>query len=260
MPTEFKNPKVEMHPYTKSTAMTSGWRWTIPTYTRIGNGYVYSSKHITPEQAEQELRESIGEFNAPAKHLKMKCGVHKEIAVKNVCAVGLSAGFIEPLESTGLALMMTQISMLTNSVKDNTFNILDSQKYNFEFSSIFQNCVDFVSMHYSKTNRTEPFWQHVRENYKESEGVNTQIANFADGIRYTTDKKPYHIFSGANWSTWLAQLGYPTKSNFNITKEEAETMLLKHHNVIEKYRYNWSQHHATEIDRMKELQNFKGDI
>ena len=100
--TQYINPQEQCHPYTKATAMDSGWMFTIPTFKSVGNGYVHSSKHITPEDAEQELRNKIGEHVAPARHLKMKCGYHKEIALKNVCAVGLSAGFIEPLEATGI--------------------------------------------------------------------------------------------------------------------------------------------------------------
>ena len=166
MPTEFKDPTAEMHPYTKSTAMTSGWRWTIPTYTRIGNGYVYSSKHITSEQAEQELRESIGEFNAPAKHLKMKCGVHKEIAVKNVCAVGLSAGFIEPLEATGITFTTATVQSITEvlNINGNIWNDFARTNLNTGFYEMTTEILAFVWAHYYFSNKNDTaFWQDIRK-------------------------------------------------------------------------------------------------
>ena len=163
--TQFTNPQKECHPYTKATAMNSGWMFTIPTYKSIGNGYVYSSKFIDAESAEQELRQKIGEFVAPARHLKMKCGYHKEIAVKNVCAVGLSAGFVEPLEATGITFTTSVVSDIAG-VLNTSGNIWgEQQKYainnNFDFMS--NEILAFVWAHYYfSTKEDTDFWKSFR--------------------------------------------------------------------------------------------------
>lgn len=163
--TQYTNPQEQCHPYTKATAMDSGWMFTIPTYKSIGNGYVYSSKHITPEQAEQELRDKIGEYVAPARQLKMKCGYHKQIAVKNVCAVGLSAGFIEPLEATGITFTTAVVSDITG-VLNNSGNVWGEQQktiINNNFDFMVNEIFTFVWAHYyySSKNDTE-YWQAIR--------------------------------------------------------------------------------------------------
>ena len=109
LPTKYNDPRIECHPYTISTTMKAGWRWTIPTYNKIGNGYVYSSKFIDRDQAEKELREALDDFETPVSHVKMKCGTHEEVAVKNVCGIGLSAVFIEPLEATGITFTTAMV-------------------------------------------------------------------------------------------------------------------------------------------------------
>jgi 2-polyprenyl-6-methoxyphenol hydroxylase-like FAD-dependent oxidoreductase len=164
--TQYKDPQKECHPYTKATTMNAGWRFTIPTFKRVGNGYVYSSKHITPEQAEQEMREALGEFEAPARHLKMKCGVHKETAVKNVCAVGLAAGFIEPLEATGITFTTAAVKSLTEllNMTNNVWNDFCRQNINRGFYEMTTEILAFVWAHYhfSSRNDTE-FWQDIRK-------------------------------------------------------------------------------------------------
>jgi tryptophan halogenase len=166
IPTEYKDKKTEMHPYTKAIAMDSGWRWVIPTYTRVGNGYVYCDKFCSPEQAEQDLRSMIDEWSAPANHLKMKTGTHKNIALKNVYATGLAAAFVEPLEATGITFTTKGIQALTELILQNggAYNddsaLMLSDKYNLMVREI----VDFVVIHYLLSSKNDtPFWQAVRQ-------------------------------------------------------------------------------------------------
>jgi tryptophan halogenase len=166
MPTQFKDPETECFPYTKATTMSAGWRFTIPIYTRTGNGYVYSSKFISDEDAEKELRETIGEFEAPAKFLKMKCGYHKEIAVKNVVAVGLSAGFVEPLEATGITFTTAVIKSVTEllNMNRNIWNQPVKELINRGFYEMNMEILTFVWAHYHFSKRADtPFWQSIRQ-------------------------------------------------------------------------------------------------
>jgi hypothetical protein len=98
----YKDKDTEMVPYTNCTAIENGWVWNIPLWSRIGTGYVYSSKFVDDDTALKQLKNHIKVEDAEFKKIKMRVGIHKRLWVKNVVAIGLSAGFIEPLESNGL--------------------------------------------------------------------------------------------------------------------------------------------------------------
>jgi len=159
--TPYTDPTVECHPYTKSITMDYGWRWVIPNFSYIGNGYVYSSSYITKDQAEEELRKKINNFSSSARHLNMKCGRHEKIAVKNVIAVGLSAGFIEPLEATGITFSTKVIEWL-NDVLNIQYNMYDTSAENFLNNMFFQMSNEiyaFVWFHYALSTRFDTdFW------------------------------------------------------------------------------------------------------
>jgi tryptophan halogenase len=164
MPTQYTDPEQQCHPYTKSTAMSAGWRWTIPIFTRIGNGYVYSSKYITPEEAEKELRDSIGEYEAKANHLQMKCGIHKVIAHKNVVAAGLSAGFVEPLEATGITFTTKAVEILTALLNQSQgiWTAGGRKHLNDVYYRAFWEIVAFIWIHYHfSTKKDTPFWRDI---------------------------------------------------------------------------------------------------
>lgn len=164
MQTQYTNPQQECFPYTRATAMDAGWRFTIPIFTRIGNGYVYSSKHISAEDAEKELRGSLNEWDAKANHLNMKCGIHKSIAYKNVCAVGLSAGFVEPLEATGITFTTKAVEMISHGL-NKTHGIWNNplkNELNRLYQEMFWEIVAFVWAHYHfSTKRDTKFWDDI---------------------------------------------------------------------------------------------------
>jgi len=226
--TQYTDPEKECHPYTKSTTMNAGWRWTIPTYSRIGNGYVYSSKYLTPEQAEQELREALNEWNAPAKHLKMRCGTHKEIALKNVCAVGLSAGFVEPLEATGItfttavAKSITDLLNLNNGIwEDNVTDIINQGWYEM--------CVEiltFVWSHYyfSTRNDTE-YWQAIRKQEITDLPTDAQfmLNQYYPQLKPFIFFSPQSMFSSQQWFSMLHAGGaYKGVNGTRLSAKEKE--------------------------------------
>ncbi len=166
IPTQYKNKQEEMHPYTKATAMEAGWRWTIPTFSRIGNGYVYSDKFITPEQAENDLRTILDEWEAPANHIKMKTGTHRNIAVKNVYATGLAAAFVEPLEATGITFTPKSIQKLTDTLFRNggAYNDDTALQLSDEYNMMIREIVDFIFLHYHLAPKKDtPFWEAVHK-------------------------------------------------------------------------------------------------
>lgn len=163
--TNYTDPESQCHPYTRATTMTAGWRFTIPILTRIGNGYIYSSRHISDEEAEAELRSAVGRQDGTAKFLNMKCGTHKEVSRKNVVAVGLAAGFVEPLEATGITFTTAAVQNLTELLNYNNmlWNDWARSEYNTAFNAMVTEILAFVWSHYHWSTRCDtPFWQQVR--------------------------------------------------------------------------------------------------
>jgi len=151
-------------PYTRSTARQAGWQWRIPLQHRTGNGYVYSSQYLDPEQAETDLMGSLEgpPINTP-KHLRFTTGHRHKFWEKNCVAIGLSAGFLEPLESTSLHLIQTGISKLIALFPDTGMAEAERDEYNRLLTDDFTHIRDFLILHYKQTRRTDvPFWDYVR--------------------------------------------------------------------------------------------------
>lgn len=239
--TQYTNPQEQCHPYTKATAMNSGWMFTIPTYKSIGNGYVYSSKFISPEDAEQELRNKIGEFVAPAKHLKMKCGYHKEIAVKNVCAVGLSAGFVEPLEATGITFTTGVVSDLVG-ILNSSGNIWGEQQRkiinsNFEFMSHEILAFVWAHYHYASKEDTE-YWKHVKnQKINDLPKLSKEILDlFLPVPKRFLNIAPNSMFNVVQWFTILHAGGAYKDIKSPLTEKQqryAEYFLESHKNRLD---------------------------
>lgn len=166
IPTAYTDPNKQCHPYTKSTALSNGWMWTIPTYGRIGNGYVYSSDFISTDNAELELRHILKDYTSNAIHISMKTGYKEKICHKNVIAIGLSGGFVEPLEATGITFTTKSVEILCSYLEAFDFEYNDNVRNNINevYSSLFKEILAFIHLHY-KTNSACPtdFWKYFEE-------------------------------------------------------------------------------------------------
>ena len=166
----------EMQSFTNCTALSSGWVWNIPLYNRIGTGYVYSSKHLSRDKAEQEFRNHLGADrvkNESAMHINIRVGKHARTWVKNCVGIGLSSGFIEPLESTGIQIVHSAAHLLTTILKGrNDYTCADVAVYNSSITQLLELIRDFLVCHYALTRREDtPYWRDVKYTTKIPEAL-----------------------------------------------------------------------------------------
>lgn len=167
----------ELVNYTNCTAIGNGWVWHTPLWTRTGTGYVFSDKYITKEDALEEFKDYLKQKGTyrddlQFRYLGMRVGVHNRIWVKNVCAIGLSASFIEPLESNGLYSVHEFLGRLVRVLQRNPDKYVsqwDKDYFNLTCRRIFTGLTEFIGLHYALSHRDDTeFWRDVgRTNYYE---------------------------------------------------------------------------------------------
>ena len=209
-------------PYTRATARDAGWQWRIPLQHRTGNGYVYCSDFIDDDAAQRTLLDNLdGEPLAEPRLLRFMTGHRKKFWNGNVLALGLAAGFMEPLESTSIHLIQTSLARLLTHFPDKRFNQVDIDAFNRRTLREYERVRDFLVLHYTATKRDDTaFWRHC-QTIGHSPQLAQRIAQFEAAGRIHEEKGD--IFGTASWLAVLYGQGIrPHGSNPLLAKMEME--------------------------------------
>jgi flavin-dependent dehydrogenase len=194
--------------HTESRAMRAGWAWRIPLTGRTGNGYVYSSAFLGRDEAERELRDALGPAaDSPALHLSMRVGRIGRHWSKNCLAVGLSQGFVEPLEATALMLTQLTVSRFLDYFEEER----GCERLNDEINAMFDGVRNYVVAHYALNGRADSdYWRANREGLALPDTTRRLISAWdseADFDRALREEARHHVYLRPSWYCLLAGMG-----------------------------------------------------
>lgn len=262
----YRDREKELKPYTNCTAIENGWVWNIPLWNRVGTGYVYSDKFVDDETALQQFknhlnREDVNDLEF--RNIKMRTGIHKRLFVKNVAAVGLAAGFIEPLESNGLFSVHEFLKELVRTLRRDNVTQWDKDNYTYSCKYMFTGFAEFVALHYAMSNRNDTEYWKANNNKQWEEALIDLSPKFQRGFvhaaisrnvdfNFPNDGGGLHaIAAGMNWApTDEMTLKYYNRFNDKELHDHFAPWVDK----LNKRKYNWNQNaqkYLNYIDWMK---------
>lgn len=222
---QYSSPNAAIASYTKSTAQEAGWIWDIGLPTRRGVGHVFSSKYTTIEKAKEDLilyvKSTGGDTNnLKFKEIHFKAGHREKLWYKNCVAVGLSAGFLEPLEASALVLVELSANLIADQLPC-TKNVMEisAQRFNNKLLYHWGRAIDFLKLHYVLSQRTSPFW--IANKNKDSIPIRLQelLLLWESKVPTGFDFEPTgELFQAASYQFVLYGSNFKTNTLFSIEK------------------------------------------
>lgn len=218
-------------PYTRSIAHQAGWRWQIPLQHRTGNGLVFSSQHMPDTEAKNLLLSSVeGKLLTEPRLLRFRTGYRPQIWKKNCVAIGLSGGFIEPLESTAIHLIQQGILRLIKLFPTDGIEQIEVDEYNLSAKIDYEQIRDFIVLHYHQTKRDDStFWRYCR-NMSIPYSLASRLALFAKNGQFIQRQEELFVDS---WIQVMIGQGIIPEHYHRIADEMREAELVKFLNSIE---------------------------
>jgi 2-polyprenyl-6-methoxyphenol hydroxylase-like FAD-dependent oxidoreductase len=237
---------------TVSAALRHGWAWKIPLTSRYGNGYVYSSHYCDANEAERELREHLGllEADVPARHLKMRIGRVTRHWNRNCLAVGLSQGFIEPLEATALLFIQQTAAAFAEFLDKGDVSEAAHDRFNDRINAHFEGIRDYIVTHYKTNTRTDTeYWRdnaanlHLSDDLKKLYSLWMTGKSIVPGVRQQLIGRGYPLFS---WFALMAGMGvFPDTQDLRApTAEESRYRMEEIDNLMERSAGNYPDHNS----------------
>jgi tryptophan halogenase len=201
---------------TTATALSAGWTWRIPLYTRVGTGYVYSSAFLTDEDAFIELcrHANADPDKFEARVIQMRVGRLRRSWVGNCIAVGLSGAFIEPLEATAIQSIIMLADQISQHLPNNKINSVLSLRFNNRINAFYDDIRDFIIMHYFLANRSSPFWQAAREQSVLTTSLEQNLEVWKHRLPCPDDFRKPNIFNEKSYAICLASKGFFQSPDF----------------------------------------------
>lgn len=244
-------------PYTRASAKKVGWQWRIPLQHRTGNGYVYSSAYINDEDAERLLIEGLEEdATAEPRQLRFVAGKRHISWNKNCVAIGLSAGFLEPLESTSIYLIQIAIQKLIECFPSAGITDVERGAFNRHLNTEYERVRDFIILHYHVNRRDDSdFWRYCRT-MSIPDSLAEKMELFRENGRVVSYRKG--LFMPASWlMVYLGQglipSGYDKRVDW-FPIEEVERYLANYKALIDEESSKMPDHHLA-ISKANEIEH-----
>lgn len=242
-------------PYTDATTMKYGWSWKIPLQNRYGCGYVFNNKYISDIEAEEELRELVGNDLKVIFRLNFDSGFFNNILIKNCLGLGLSSSFFEPLEATAIDNVLNVLYRFLDNFASLYLSNRDRESIATEFNNQFRvtqySTLAFIYLHYMTNKTNTEFWSSFAKEYPIPDYPECSLNDFFDGIE--NDSFGHDMFSVLTYrlQSWLS-IYYGNE--LSIIKKDVDTSAIEEYNSIVKRLSNMKNKFSKHSDYLKNIE------